>query len=121
MAGYRNLGESRIKSRLFYGNHIVQDILWDWFFDSPIAATYAPYSEISTTKTGIILVRDGIERIILRSQLLPEPTVLEVKTNIHESFGMGAFEDLFIHVNRDNTIAIATGQIPDIWPEDNPA
>jgi hypothetical protein len=118
MAGNSNLGESRIKSRLFYGNHIVQDILWDWFLDSPVTATSAPYSRIRTTKTEIILTRGGGEHTIPRSKLLPEPTALEVKTDIHELFGVGAFDDLFIHVNRDNTIAIATGQAPPVWPED---
>jgi len=56
--------------------------------------------------------------MILRSSLPTRPTATKVKTVIQSAFGIGMINDIFVHINRNYTIAIATGIAPTIWPED---
>ena len=39
----------------------------------------------------------------------------KLQTQANAIFGAG---EVYVHVNRDDTIAIATGAAPDVWPED---
>lgn len=66
---------------------------------------------------------DGIERIYTVNQrtLKRYATADEIKAALDDwtskSFGY-VMDDIWFHKNRDGTWAIATGQIPDVWPED---
>jgi hypothetical protein len=118
MTGIRNLGERRINRSLFYARNEIEDILIDWFMDTHENAPPAPFMRIGTTRTGIRIIRGGITCEIPRISLTTRPTVMQVETEIETVLGVNRITDLFIHINRNNTIAIATGQLPHIWPED---
>ncbi len=46
-----------------------------------------------------------------------DETETEIKDAIEAAGGL-MLDDLFVHVNRDGSVAVATGAVPDIWPED---
>lgn len=45
---------------------------------------------------------------------------LESEIERQASLSSTILPSIFYHVNRDSSIAIATGQKPDVWPEDEP-
>lgn len=59
--------------------------------------------------------RKAIE--ISRSDLASFTTEAQARTAVEQRVGR-EIPDLFIHRNRDGAFAIATGQKPEIWPED---
>lgn len=79
----------------------------------------AIYSRIKTTPIEIVVVRNGVTRTILRSSMPTRPTATQVLNVIRVAFGVGNVNDLFVHINRNDSIALATGQEPMVWPEDD--
>jgi hypothetical protein len=45
-------------------------------------------------------------------------TVAELEAAAAEQLGGECPIDLFFHINDDGSVAIATGEAPDVWPED---
>jgi len=50
--------------------------------------------------------------------LIELDTAEELYAAANEIFGEDFPKPVFFHVNRDNTIAVATGAMPSVWPED---
>ena len=76
-------------------------------------------NKITMTWTG----PDAIQRTYAVNQrtLKKYTSATELKTALdtwtQNSFGY-VLSDVYFHLNRDGTWAIATGQVPDVWPED---
>lgn len=78
----------------------------------------AIYRRIKSTPVEIVITRDGVTRSISCTSLPVHPTSTQVRNAIRVAFGGGSIPDIFVHVNRDYSIALATEQEPVIWPED---
>ena len=55
-------------------------------------------------------------KVKLRGYTLTEE---QIKATLETAAGQ-ELADVFIHINRDDSITIATGKAPDFWPEDEP-
>ena len=58
---------------------------------------------------------------VSRTVLLAQNTEKKIErylANLPNITGV-ALPPIFIHINRDGSIALATGKAPDIWPEDD--
>ena len=73
-----------------------------------------------------ILAKDHIELTIGKKKMAVSKTDIgllgtaeNIKAALATTFG-GQLDDLFVHVNRDKSVAVATGAAPIIWPEDRP-
>jgi len=69
---------------------------------------------------------DEIERTYsVRQNILDQYTTaeeLKAAIDLWTQVNLGyTLDDLFIHLNRDGTFALATGALLDVWPEDMPA
>lgn len=81
---------------------------------------------IATWKTdkggrSAVLIRiDQRELTIAHADLITYDTAEKLKAEIERQASLSDVElpELFFHVNRDNSIALATGSAPKVWPED---
>jgi hypothetical protein len=78
---------------------------------------------VKTPATGnanqlTIELADGRTYALTRAQLSQFVTAAALKTAIVTALG-SPLPDLWCHRNRNGTWAIATGQEPEIWPEDD--
>lgn len=85
-------------------------------------------SRIATTrdarKSYAILIETGRGRYQLTvADLLTYDTARKIETELKRQASTTAdsLPDVYVHVNRDGSLALATGQVPDIWPEDEAA
>jgi hypothetical protein len=67
-----------------------------------------------TLKAAILLEVDG-RLLQLSHSALPMHNIER-----QASTSNVALPNIFVHVNRDGSLALATGMEPDIWPEDEP-
>lgn len=63
-----------------------------------------------------IVLGDGREFKVNKNQLAQLDTEKKIQAAIEAFFG--PLSDIWVHKNRDGTWAIATGQEPNMWPED---
>ena len=72
-------------------------------------------NRIATFKTGstaVIIEHEGLTRalslVVVRANPLAAAAIITAMVK----------QASFVHVNRDDTIAVAVGQEPGVWPED---
>jgi hypothetical protein len=77
------------------------------------------YTRISTVKADGIVISTKTATYSASSLSLGSlDTAEKLATEIEKVISKEAKPDLFIHKNRDGSWAIATGEDPKIWPED---
>lgn len=62
---------------------------------------------------------DEVEIAILRSAIVGR-TEEQIEAAIALVAGEYELPEIFVHINRDGTFALATGREPAVWPEDVP-
>lgn len=89
-------------------------------------------TRIGTSKLGsprpacILVLSSGAQIAIAHAQLASLRTTFPSDGDLEDALqgvvstgmGEGIPGGLFIHVNRDGSLALATGVRPDVWPED---
>jgi len=72
-----------------------------------------------TKKEAALLIVDGIKLEIAHDDLSTLDTAekIEAELNSQASISNVALPKIFAHINRDGSIALATGQEPLVWPE----
>jgi hypothetical protein len=68
--------------------------------------------------TALLVVSLKYWRLLERLKtppVLDERTVNRMRMTMDE---LGVYQDVHLHRNRDGTIAVALGKLPEIWPED---
>lgn len=66
---------------------------------------------------AVLVVIDGKKVEIAHADLVTHDTAAKVKAELETQAGK-VLPGLFIHVNKAGNLAVATGQEPDVWPED---
>lgn len=61
----------------------------------------------------------SVNQQILNNFETEEELKAAVDNFTQQNFGY-VLDDVWFHLNRDGTWAVATGQLPNIWPEDEP-
>ncbi len=78
-------------------------------------------SRVSTLLRGgeILSLTVNDKQIIIKKNDVPSPlnTPAKLKARLENLFGT-SLSGVFPHINRDGSIALATGNIPNTWPED---
>jgi len=79
-------------------------------------ATY----KLGKSDTAVLIEVDGKPIEITYSELSTYNTEKKIENRIDflASKSKVDLPEIFIHKNRDGSVAVATGQEPDIWPED---
>ncbi len=70
---------------------------------------------VAATKTEIVIVENDVE-LKLPLSVVVGKTETEIKTDLIGAKTVNT--QFWVHKNRDSSIAVATGEVPDIWPED---
>lgn len=78
-------------------------------------ATFRP----SKSDDAIVIVIDG-KTVKLSQAVAANKTGEQVETALNAAAALSDVQlpDLFVHVNLDNSLALATGHAPALWPED---
>ena len=71
------------------------------------------------TRNGISIQTVDKTMSITAAQLVKLNTNLKIKTALNTTFGQTIL-DLYVHINRDKTICIVTGEPISVWPENQP-
>ena len=74
------------------------------------------YNRIAVTKLGITVQRETVTATLTAAQIGTR-TRAEIQDLLRTGAGKN---DLWVHKNRDGSLALATGIEPKIWPEDAP-
>lgn len=74
----------------------------------------------SMDATNAIIIHTDRVQIALRRSVIEGRTAAEIEAAIRAVAGARPLPAIFIHINRDDSIALAAGSEPDIWPEDWP-
>ncbi len=82
-------------------------------------------TRIATWKTAakgyaIILTVDGHDLKLEHTDLVTYDTAKKVEDELSRQASVSAAEPpaIYVHVNRDGSLALATGSAPEVWPED---
>jgi hypothetical protein len=76
------------------------------------------WNRIASTAAGGVVLDDGAVKVeIAAAALGTHDTPAKLLAEAERQAGK-ALSGVFFHVNRDGSVAIATGQEPDAWPED---
>lgn len=70
----------------------------------------------SVAKLAVIIEVDGETVEISHAALATHDTPAKLKAEAERQAGKGLA--VFFHINRDGSIALATGAAPGVWPED---
>lgn len=73
---------------------------------------------VSTLKKDGILIEFEDSKLQVAEKDLPG-TVIDIKSELEGQYKK-SLDNVFIHKNRDGSFAVATGQEPKVWSEDNP-
>lgn len=81
-------------------------------------------SRIATWKRAaqgpaVLVEVDGKEVKVAHADLITYDTAAKIKTELEARAGK-VLSGLFVHRNRDGSLAVAVGQEPGVWPEDLP-
>lgn len=68
--------------------------------------------------TNAIIIHTDRVQIALRRSVIEGYTAAQIEAAIRAVAGTHPLPAIFVHINRDGTIALATFQEPDVWPED---
>jgi len=79
------------------------------------------FNRITSTLSTLGLGIDGVYWSFARTTLPASPTETQVRNAIRVACGGTLPSELTVHVNRDGSIALATGIPPAVWPEDEAA
>lgn len=73
------------------------------------------------SREPVTIVVDGHTIVITRALITRLNTTKKLMDKVEEYALANGIElpPIFFHINRDKSIAIATGQEPEIWPEDD--
>ena len=71
---------------------------------------------------AVLLVVDGETMEITHADLTTFDTEKKMKDELERQASVGNVQPpaIFVHINRDDSIALAAGAAPDVWPEDTP-
>lgn len=69
-------------------------------------------------KYALVLVVDNKELKLTHKDLEKENTADKIVKVIEKQAGDTSLPSIFVHLNRDGSLALATGAEPGVWPED---
>jgi hypothetical protein len=75
----------------------------------------AAFRSTSNPTTGIIIELSGSTQIAVSQAQIDNLTAGEIQVALRTATGR---VDIFMHRNRDGTVALAIGEEPAVWPED---
>lgn len=75
-------------------------------------------SERMSARNAIVLETDEVSITLWRS-VLDGLTAAQIEEAIKIAAGAARLPPIYAHINRDGSIALATGAEPDVWPEDD--
>lgn len=72
-------------------------------------------------KEAALLVVDGIKLKVEHADLSRLDTAKKIETELNSQASTSnvALPRIFVHINRDGSLALATGALPAVWPEDD--
>ena len=73
---------------------------------------------VSSKNEDAIIIETDTKQVVLKNTDESLSSASLTKTELEKT--LGTKSDLFIHKNRDGSIAVATGNEPESWPEDKP-
>jgi len=68
-----------------------------------------------------VIIEVGGRRVMFEHAQSDRMELATLRGNLEQECRAGGVEvAVFVHRNRDNSLAIAVGERPDVWPEDEP-
>ena len=73
-----------------------------------------------TKKEAVLLVIDGVKLEVTHVGLVSLDTNKKIEDDLNSQASTSNVQPppIFAHINRDGSVAIATGAAPDVWSED---